>query len=33
MDLQVQEMGTGIIENIDHAIMAGAGHPMGPFAP
>lgn len=30
--IRLLEMGTGTIENIDHAMMSGAGHPMGPFA-
>jgi 3-hydroxybutyryl-CoA dehydrogenase len=29
--IHLLEMGTGTIETIDHAMMAGAGHPMGPF--
>ena len=30
--IRLLEMGTGTIDAIDHAMMAGAGHPMGPFA-
>ena len=30
--IHLLEMGTGTIETIDYAMMAGAGHPMGPFA-
>ena len=30
--IRLLEMGTGTIETIDHAMMAGAAHPMGPFA-
>jgi 3-hydroxybutyryl-CoA dehydrogenase len=30
--VRLLEMGTGTIETIDHAMMAGAAHPMGPFA-
>ncbi len=30
--VRMLEVGTGTIEDIDHAMMAGASHPMGPFA-
>jgi 3-hydroxybutyryl-CoA dehydrogenase len=30
--IRMLERGTGTIESIDHAMMAGAAHPMGPFA-
>ncbi len=30
--VRLLERGTGDIEGIDHAMMSGAGHPMGPFA-
>jgi 3-hydroxybutyryl-CoA dehydrogenase len=30
--IRMLERGTGTIEGIDHAMMSGAGHPMGPFA-
>jgi 3-hydroxybutyryl-CoA dehydrogenase len=30
--IHLLELGTGTIETIDHAMMAGAAHPMGPFA-
>jgi len=29
--IRMLERGTGNIESIDHAMMSGAGHPMGPF--
>ncbi|MGF1639429.1 MAG: 3-hydroxyacyl-CoA dehydrogenase family protein [Rhodospirillales bacterium] len=29
--IRMLERGTGTIESIDHAMMSGAGHPMGPF--
>jgi len=30
--IRLLEMGTGTIADIDHAMMSGAAHPMGPFA-